>query len=230
VAHETGPGSTHRPRLHPGGPTPTRFPLPLRNALAALAIAGLDEPAAAAALAWLAAPDVAPPADAGARLAAEHLIDLGGATLLAVHEPWAEAVGEHARRGLSARAAFAAEPAGPPVGSVAGAVVRAAALWDEGLFFEVHEVLEAEWKTARGDVRQALQGLIQIGVAFHHLAHGNLRGAQSLLVEGRARLASVPAETLPVVDVPRLLAATEPVADALSARGAPAAPPRLPRR
>jgi hypothetical protein len=132
---------------------------------------------------------------------------------------------------VAARAAFAAVPGSPSAGGVAGAVVRSAALWDEGLFFEVHEVLEAVWKTQQGDVRQALQGLIQVAVAFYHLAHGNLRGAQSLLVEGRARLASVPAATLPVVDVTSLLEATDGLADALAARGVPPAPPpRLPRR
>jgi hypothetical protein len=216
---------------------PTRFPLPLRNALAELAIAGLDDPAAAAALAWLAAPGAPPPPDAGARLAAGHLIETGGATLLSVHAPWAADVAAHAGRALAARAAYTAAPASAPAADVAGAVVRAAALWDTGLFFEVHEVLEAVWKRTQGDVRQALQGLIQVAVAFHHLAHANLRGAQSLLVEGRARLASVPATTLPVIDVPHLLAATDGMAEALAVRDATAAgratgaaPPRLPRR
>jgi len=56
-------------------------------------------------------------------------------------------------------------------------VTRAAALWDARLFFEVHEVLEAVWQRAAGETRQALQGLIQIAVAFYHLAGGNLRAA-----------------------------------------------------
>src|SRR5206468_134864 len=80
--------------------------------------------------------------------------------------------------------------------------------------FEVHEVLEAVWKTAAGATRQALQGVIQIAVAYHHLMHGNRRGARSLLVEGRSRLASVPATTLPALDVAALLAATAPWGEA----------------
>jgi len=139
-------------------------------------------------------------------------------------------VGAHARRALAARAAYAVAPPDAAADPLAAAVVRAAALWDEGLFFEVHEVLEAVWKNARGDVRQALQGLIQIAVAFHHLAHDNPRGARSLLAEGRARLASVPPSTLPTVDVPRLLAATTAAVEALAARTTPPPPPRLPRR
>src|SRR6202007_3110756 len=84
----------------------------------------------------------------------------------------------------------------------------AAALWNERLFFEVHEVLEVVWRSATGAVREALQGVIQIAVAFHHLAHGNVRGARSLLVEGRRRLGGVAPDTLPALDVGGLLADT----------------------
>jgi len=89
-------------------------------------------------------------------------------------------------------------------------------------------VLEAVWKTAAGTERQALQGVIQIAVAYHHLAHGNRRGARSLLAEGRSRLASVPTTALPALDVAGLLAATAPWEAALARRETPAAePPRL---
>ena len=159
------------------------FPLPLRNALAELGLAACEDDAAAAALGWLAAPADAPPPAAAARLAAVHLIDPGGRALLPVHAPHAAAVAAHARRALRAAAAFRR---GPPGAGVVRACRVAAALWNEGLFFEVHEVLEAVWKTAAGAERQALQGVIQIAVAFHHLAHGNRRGARSLL-QDRAR-------------------------------------------
>ena len=206
--------------------TIARFPLPLRNALAELAIAGLDDEDAAAALRWLAARS-SPPAGATAeRLAAVHLIDAGGGALLAVHAPHGDAAAAHAARALRAREAYRgrARPAAPPAER---AVRQAAALWNEHLFFEVHEVLEAVWKTVSGDLRQALQGLIQIAVAFHHLAHGNLRGARSLLVEGRARLAAVPQGTVGA-NTEALLAATAPMEAAFLAGSAPAAvPPHL---
>jgi hypothetical protein len=201
------------------------FPLPLRNALAELAIAALDDEAAVTALAWLAAPGGRPPAAGETRLAAVHLIDRGGAALLPVHAPHAGAVQAHAARALRAAHAFRPGPSGEAGGRACRA---AAALWNERLFFEVHEVLEAVWKTAVGSERQALQGLIQIAVGFHHLAHGNRRGAASLLGEGRARLASVPASTLPAVDVARLLDATARWESALaSGDPAPDDPPRL---
>jgi len=201
------------------------FPLPLRNALAELGLAACEDDAAAAALGWLAAPADAPSPAAAARLAAVHLIDPGGRALLPVHAPHAAAVAAHARRALRAAAAFRR---GPPGAGVVRACRVAAALWNEGLFFEVHEVLEAVWKTAAGTERQALQGVIQIAVAYHHLAHGNRRGARSLLAEGRSRLASVPTTTLPALDVAGLLAATAPWEAALARRETPAEePPRL---
>jgi predicted metal-dependent hydrolase len=52
----------------------------------------------------------------------------------------------------------------------------------------VHEVLEPHWLVARDETREALQGLIQIAVAWQHLANGNVAGARSLLSEGAGRL------------------------------------------
>jgi hypothetical protein len=143
-----------------------------------------------------------------------------------VHAPWAAPVAEHARRALRARVAYGGR--GPAADPVERAVRRAAALWNESLFFEVHEVLEEVWRTAVGDRRHALQGVIQIAVAFHHLAHGNRRGARTLLAEGRERLAAVPPVTLPALDADALLAATAPWQAALAGDASPPArPPRL---
>ncbi|MCZ7626559.1 MAG: hypothetical protein C3F12_01910 [Candidatus Methylomirabilota bacterium] len=68
--------------------------------------------------------------------------------------------------------------------SVEEALEKAAHLFNEGLFFEVHEVLEAVWLTQHERVRPLLQGLIQIAVGFHHLENNNLRGSLLLLKEG----------------------------------------------
>jgi len=201
------------------------FPLPLRNALAELAIAACEDDAAAAGLAWLAAPSAPPPPVASARLATVHLIDPHAAALLAVHAPHGPAVAAHAARALRAAEAFRR---GAPGEGGERACRIAAALWNERLFFEVHEVLEAVWKSATGGTRQALQGVIQIAVAFHHLAHGNARGARSLLTEGRARLAGVPQTSLPAIEVEPLLAATARWEEALVRGEIPGDdPPRL---
>jgi hypothetical protein len=63
-----------------------------------------------------------------------------------------------------------------------------AALFDAALFFETHEVLEPHWRQASGQVREIIQGLIQIAVGYEHWAHGNVIGARSLLAQGSARL------------------------------------------
>jgi hypothetical protein len=223
VAHVLRAASTPARVLHEEKPT-TRLPLPLRNALAELAIAALDDDGAAAALAWIADPSAVPSPATAARLAAVHLVDADAPALLGVHAPHAAVAAAHAARALAARTRFADDEA-TPRDPVARAVHRAVALWNECLFFEVHEVLEAVWTTAAGDVRQALQGLIQVAVAFHHLAHGNVRGARSLLGEGRARLAGVPPTTLPDVDVAALLDATAPWVERLANVDAPAADP-----
>jgi predicted metal-dependent hydrolase len=53
----------------------------------------------------------------------------------------------------------------------------------------VHELLEPHWRRAQdAATRESLQGLIQIAVAWQHLANGNVAGARSLLAEGAARL------------------------------------------
>lgn len=200
------------------------FPLPLRNALATLACEAFADAAARDALAWLADPRDAPPAAAADRLAALHLVDPGARALLAVHAAWAGAIRTHATRALRAAGTERAR-AGATRDAVEGAIVQAAALWNEGLFFEVHEVLEAVWQRETGDRRQALQGLIQVAVAWHHLAHGNPRGARTLLREGRARLAAAPAGTLPLVDVGALLADTKGAAVALASAAPPALEP-----
>lgn len=68
-------------------------------------------------------------------------------------------------------------------------LMQGALLFRAGLFFEVHEVLEAAWHRLGGAERTVVQGLIQVAVGMHHLAHGNPRGAASLFGSGRAKLA-----------------------------------------
>lgn len=201
------------------------FPLPLRNALAELAIAALRDDDARAALAWLAAASSGPPPPVvGARLAGAHLTDPHGA-LLAVHAPWAGAARAHAARAVEAASARARTALGT---TVTEAVRDAVALWNAGLFFEVHEVLEAVWKTAAGPLRQGLQGVIQVAVAYHHLAHDNPRGARTLMRDGRARLADVDGSMLAPLDAAGLLADTDVWEGALlHGRPLPPSPPSL---
>jgi len=67
----------------------------------------------------------------------------------------------------------------PPPGLLAGI-----ALFNAGRFYDCHEELEAIWRAEPHPVRALYQGILQIGVAFHHLGRGNWRGAHNLLTAG----------------------------------------------
>jgi hypothetical protein len=53
-------------------------------------------------------------------------------------------------------------------------------LWNHGLFFELHELLEEMWHPTRGAMRRALMGLIQAAGVYVHLEQGNRKAAANL--------------------------------------------------
>jgi len=57
---------------------------------------------------------------------------------------------------------------------------QAIVIWNEQLFFEVHERLETIWQKTSGEERQAFKGLIKAAAAYVHLEQGNQRAARSL--------------------------------------------------
>jgi hypothetical protein len=57
---------------------------------------------------------------------------------------------------------------------------QAALLWDLGLYFEMHELLEREWKKAEGDRHRALQGLIRAAGMKIHAENNNEKAAASM--------------------------------------------------
>jgi CheY-like chemotaxis protein len=57
-------------------------------------------------------------------------------------------------------------------------------LFNQGDYFESHEVIEQAWMEERGPVRIMYQGVLQIGVACHHIRNKNWRGAMKLLERG----------------------------------------------
>lgn len=67
-------------------------------------------------------------------------------------------------------------------------------LFNRRQFFECHEVLEDLWRPLPpGPEKQFLQGLLQVGVGFHHLLNNNYTGAKNLLGAGLDKLESVEA-------------------------------------
>jgi len=63
------------------------------------------------------------------------------------------------------------------------------AQFNRGEFFEQHETLELLWRAEPREVRKLYQGILQIGVAFHHLRRLNHHGTVYMLTRGRRYLA-----------------------------------------
>jgi hypothetical protein len=57
---------------------------------------------------------------------------------------------------------------------------QAICLWNLGLFFEMHELLETLWLHRRDPERSALKGLIQAAGVYVHFQRGKEAAAQSL--------------------------------------------------
>src|SRR5438093_927363 len=61
--------------------------------------------------------------------------------------------------------------------------------FNRGEYFEQHETLELLWRAEPRDVRRLYQGILQIGVAFHHLRRRNHHGTVYMLTRGAGYLA-----------------------------------------
>lgn len=100
----------------------------------------------------------------------------------------------------------------PPPGVLEG--IR---LFNEGLFYECHEEIEHEWHAEPGPIRDLYQGILQIGVAFHHASNGNLRGARLLLVDGLNKLERFRPDCLGI-DTDRLWVESRAILDEIERR------------
>src|SRR5690242_21217838 len=78
------------------------------------------------------------------------------------------------------------------------------AQFNRGEYFEQHETLELLWRAERRDVRRLYQGILQIGVAFHHLRRLNHHGTIYMLTRGPRYLEPF-APVCHTVDVARLI-------------------------
>lgn len=77
------------------------------------------------------------------------------------------------------------ERASGPAVDLEEVLVRAATLFNVGLYFEFHEILESFWMgQAKGPTRQFLQGLIQIAIGFYQIERHNPVGALAQFQKG----------------------------------------------
>ncbi len=83
-------------------------------------------------------------------------------------------------------------------------------LFNEGFYFEAHDVLEEVWIGRTGREKVFYQGLIQVAVGLYKIAVGNQGGAVSLLNKGLDKLKAVRDIDSPL-DLERLIRETESV-------------------
>lgn len=97
-------------------------------------------------------------------------------------------------------------------------VLQGIALFNQRRFYEQHEVIEHEWHAERGPIRRLYQGILQIGVGFHHALDGNWRGAVSLLTDGIAKVSGFQPEARGI-DTRALVAEAQACLDEIVALG-----------
>lgn len=204
-------------------PPSVKLPLPLRNRLAELILAAFRESAAREVLDTLSRYcREGESAMSSTQLPAGFPVDFfdsqgGRLALRGAYRHCREALCDRVARAVEL---FRARPLVAAAASLGQALDEAAALFDARLHFEVHELLEPHWIRAEGTEREALQGLIQIAIGYHHLANDNLRGARLLLEEGSGRLAGM---SLARLDLSAFAVAVRASLDILSHLGTDAA-------
>jgi predicted metal-dependent hydrolase len=97
-------------------------------------------------------------------------------------------------------------------------LVEAICLFNAGEYFECHEVLEVIWRAETDAIRVLYQGILQIGVALHHLRRDNWRGAIKLLRAGSQKIADFQPRCLGV-DTAALLQSARACLERLEALG-----------
>jgi hypothetical protein len=71
---------------------------------------------------------------------------------------------------------------------ITDAKLQALIIWNNGLFFEVHEHLERVWQKTAGDEYQALKGLIQAAGVYVHMKFNHRPAAERLALKSSNRI------------------------------------------
>ena len=95
-------------------------------------------------------------------------------------------------------------------------------------YYDAHEALEAEWRSAEAPERDFLQGLIHVTVAWHHAGRGNAAGAGRQLAKASRRLRAY-APSHRGVDVAGLLGQVDDAAGRVAAGRLELPPVRIDR-
>ncbi len=90
--------------------------------------------------------------------------------------------------------------------------------FNRGEFYECHDDLEDAWRDETRQVRYLYQGILQVGVGFHHQRNGNWKGATGLIRNGVERLRDFEPETMRV-NVEKLVRESEKCLEMLEELG-----------
>ena len=71
-------------------------------------------------------------------------------------------------------------------------LIEGVRLFNAREFWKSHEAWETIWLVAESEVREFLQGLIQVAAAYHHMQRGTYRGGVRLFDSGLQRLSRFP--------------------------------------
>ena len=93
-------------------------------------------------------------------------------------------------------------------------LIEGIALLNAKAFFECHEAIEDAWNVEKAPVRIMYQGILQIGVACHHIQRKNWRGAMKLLERGLPKIERF-APTCMGLDLAKLVVDAEAIRDEL---------------
>jgi predicted metal-dependent hydrolase len=91
-------------------------------------------------------------------------------------------------------------------------------LFNQGEYFECHEVIEHAWNEEASPVRIMYQGILQIGVACYHMKQKNWRGAMKLLERGIPKIKRFAPDCMGI-DLAKLLADAEAIQQELARLG-----------
>jgi predicted metal-dependent hydrolase len=71
-------------------------------------------------------------------------------------------------------------------------LIKGVELFNARRFWDAHEAWETIWLVAESEVKEFLQGLIQVAAAYHHMQRGTYRGGVRLFDSGLNRLGRFP--------------------------------------
>ena len=81
----------------------------------------------------------------------------------------------------------------PGCGDEANARVRQGVeLFNQGRYYEAHDALEQAWFADKRPCRDLYQGLLQLGIALHHIEQDNYRGADKMLLRATSKFQRLP--------------------------------------